>query len=350
MSIEQAQAGGSRALAEEASRAPVATESQLALVSTGPPCVSWLGILVIHHTHAPPLPPPTSRIPFLSHPHTQRVYHRPPSLTPALPLVNTPIPHAYTPPHLLSSSSTANPPSLSSLVPRPCVMQRGTVRRRSSSDSGDTAQRPSQRHRTSANSSLPPSSPQPSLTTTVTSESAPRTMGPPVSSNGTGNGVSDNVTPPAATTSDRGPFTLPRSVIEQVQVFRPSGHLAYPDDKDWAINHDAEFITDDSQAAEGEASRARAMLRKQVFGRRMPIDREEIVRLMLQGLHDIGYQYVAFPPSLADAPAKLQRFSPRSLATHLRRAQRGTLKPPSSEGVGQRPTHFFLPLASRPLR
>lgn len=109
-------------------------------------------------------------------------------------------------------------------------------------------------------------------------------MGPPVSSNGTGNGVSEA---PVATTGVDGPFTLPESVLDQVQPYRPSGHLAYPDDKDWAPDHDAELMTED---VEGEPSRARSALRRQSFGRRMPIDREELVRLMLQGLTDIGYQ------------------------------------------------------------
>lgn len=113
-------------------------------------------------------------------------------------------------------------------------------------------------------------------------------MGPSVSGNGTGNGVSDPTPPPDVTGS--GPFNLPPSFLDQVQPYRPSGHLAYPDDNDWVLNHDAELMADESPAFDGEASRAKTMLRKQTFGRRMPIDREEIVRLMLQGLHDIGYQ------------------------------------------------------------
>ncbi|BEJ00907.1 hypothetical protein CcaverHIS631_0507640 [Cutaneotrichosporon cavernicola] len=113
-------------------------------------------------------------------------------------------------------------------------------------------------------------------------------MGPPVSTNGTSNGVSGGSSSPIAT--DSGPFNLSPSVLEQVQFYEPSGNLAYPDDKDWSVNQDAEFMTDDLVATVSDASRARAIQRKQTFGRRMPIDREELVRLMLQGLHDMGYQ------------------------------------------------------------
>lgn len=224
-------------------------------------------------------------------------------------------------------------------------MQRGTVRRRSISDTGDSAQRPSQRHRTSDTRPHSPSPLSSSFITTVSTESALHTMGPPVSTNGTSNGVS-GTSPPAAT-DNGGPFNLPPSVLDQVEPYHPRGNLAYPDDKEWIVNPDAEFMTDDMVANDTNASRAKAIQRKQTFGRRMPIDREELVRLMLQGLHDMGYQYVAFAPSPADAEAKQAKFSPRSPATRLRRALQGTLKLRSWEGGGRKPTPFFLRWASR---
>ncbi|CAK9781241.1 WD40 repeat-like protein [Cutaneotrichosporon oleaginosum] len=113
-------------------------------------------------------------------------------------------------------------------------------------------------------------------------------MGPPVSSNGTSNGVSDGS--PSALAVNGGPYNLTPSIIEQVQSYRPSGNLAYADDKDWSATQDADFMRADSSVANiVDSSRARALQRSQPLGRRMPIDREELVRLMLQGLHDMGY-------------------------------------------------------------
>jgi hypothetical protein len=146
-----------------------------------------------------------------------------------------------------------------------------------------------------------------------------------VSTNGTSNGVSGGSSPPVATDGG-GPFNLSPSALDQVQPYYPGGNLAYPDDKDWSLNQDVDMMVDDSVANDSDASRARAIQRKQTFGRRMPIDREELVRLMLQGLHDMGYQYVASALAYAYAAAKPGKSSPRSRATHLPPALRGTLR------------------------
>jgi hypothetical protein len=62
----------------------------------------------------------------------------------------------------------------------------------------------------------------------------------------------------------------------------------YEDDKDWVEdpNKDDNIAPDDDTEL---IANARPALRPN-GGRRMPVDREEVVRLILQGLRDIGYK------------------------------------------------------------
>lgn len=65
----------------------------------------------------------------------------------------------------------------------------------------------------------------------------------------------------------------------------------YADDEDWQPEADADVPMDGTTSLDSEeGGPVQSASRKQMFGKRMPIDREEIVRLMLQGLQDIGYQ------------------------------------------------------------
>lgn len=77
---------------------------------------------------------------------------------------------------------------------------------------------------------------------------------------------------------------------------RPVRHdwaLVYADDEDWSEQSEAVAmqVDEDGDGAEAEAeSSLMALRRRQGLGKRMPVDREEMIRLILQGLQDIGYQ------------------------------------------------------------
>ncbi|KAL1406407.1 hypothetical protein Q8F55_008106 [Vanrija albida] len=107
--------------------------------------------------------------------------------------------------------------------------------------------------------------------------------------NSTGNGSTNGASQAAESSSTSGPFNLPDAVLELIQPYRPSGTLMYEDDTDWAPDYDADVIMGSASHSDAVATSPR----RQRFGKRMPIDREEIVRLMMQGLRDIGYQQTA---------------------------------------------------------
>lgn len=68
------------------------------------------------------------------------------------------------------------------------------------------------------------------------------------------------------------------------------GTLMYPDDKDWVANDDGDdgmIIDDEDEGRMVSASRRHVGL---TGAQRMPVNREEVTRLMLQALRDIGYQ------------------------------------------------------------
>lgn len=102
--------------------------------------------------------------------------------------------------------------------------------------------------------------------------------------NGTTNGASQATG--SSSTTQTGPFNIPDSVLELIQPYRPSGTLMYEDDTDWAPDYDTDVIMGSASQPDGTST----LPLRQRFGKRMPIDREEIVRLMMQGLRDIGYQ------------------------------------------------------------
>lgn len=73
------------------------------------------------------------------------------------------------------------------------------------------------------------------------------------------------------------------------------GELMYEDDRDW---FDAEAAVKDADSAHlglvstGLAVRPTTSTASLDSSKRMPIQREEVVRLILQGLRDIGYEWV----------------------------------------------------------
>ena len=209
-------------------------------------------------------------------------------------------------------------------------MQRGLVRRRSPStdldsngdghrddsrpsfSDGHEENRPKQRRRKlspgqqSTAASLTPllDTTPPSQTSATSTSSVPPLppsiplgeMGPPIrtsngaSSNGVShtNGVSHDDKPPRSTPSD---------VLDAVRPLASTSSLMYEDDKDWADSTKqdaAHFVISDDEDEDGydaaEGSSKRRIRPGQSQAKRMPIQREEIVRLMLQGLKDMGYE------------------------------------------------------------
>ena len=69
------------------------------------------------------------------------------------------------------------------------------------------------------------------------------------------------------------------------------GELMYEDDKEWVERHDDFDLDVASPVENGQADKnGQAQRYQHASSLRMPIDREEVVRLILQGLRDIGYE------------------------------------------------------------
>jgi hypothetical protein len=175
------------------------------------------------------------------------------------------------------------------------MMQRGITRPRSPDDTGDSErsknrskQSPSyQGSESAANTS---SSHQ---TTSPTSREAK--MGhqlPPfngTNGNGNGNGVA-------------GPSTNGHSQMEG--LVKTGGELMYEDDQDWAAYQALEEYGEDTTESGGiDGQSSRRPLKGAAAAKRMPVNREEVVRLILQGLKDMGYRSVQYSLSSLCATA-----------------------------------------------
>lgn len=176
-------------------------------------------------------------------------------------------------------------------------MQRGTTRRRASSDEGDNIDHPRQRQRNSTvlSTASSTSTETPDVTPSQTSVPSPdrdhqpsllssrvmTDMGPPLpTSSSNGKSLSTSPTNGHAAFSSNG--------SSSIRLVKPEGKLLYEDDQDWAEHEDEDAIMEDSPEKDGEV--AESSRRKQGGFKRMPVDREEVVRLILQGLRDIGYE------------------------------------------------------------
>ena len=77
------------------------------------------------------------------------------------------------------------------------------------------------------------------------------------------------------------------SLVASAERGSSSRHM-YPDDDDWAEHQqsaDGDITMEgDTSLGLGEGVLAAG------YGKRMPVDKEEFVRLMLQGLRDVGYE------------------------------------------------------------
>ena len=98
-----------------------------------------------------------------------------------------------------------------------------------------------------------------------------------------------------------GPSSIEHAASNTVQPVRFTNRLMYEDDRDfWSERQGlADMGVEDGYEDEAlidgtarsiEVGRIRGVKPAAGSGRRMPVDREEVVRLILQGLRDIGYQ------------------------------------------------------------
>lgn len=98
------------------------------------------------------------------------------------------------------------------------------------------------------------------------------------------------------------PGSLPPSILSSIIPVRPSGTLMYEDDHDWASVQEKlkeQGDVEGQMEVDGDID-GKGKGTSQVIGRpgagggkRMPVEREEVVRLVLQGLRDIGYHQSA---------------------------------------------------------
>lgn len=69
--------------------------------------------------------------------------------------------------------------------------------------------------------------------------------------------------------------------------------LMYDDDGDWGMYQDATNADDEAGGLRsGEGGSTDTLLKGAAAAKRMPVNREEVVRLILQGLKDMGYRSV----------------------------------------------------------
>ena len=135
-------------------------------------------------------------------------------------------------------------------------MQRGTTRPRSLHDTGDEERPKHKLKQSAANTHLSPKS---------------NTMGHQITN---GNGAA-------------GPSIGSSAAVESAKT---GAELMYEDDGDWGMYQDLAFVDDeaeDMRMSEGDSGRR--PLRGAAAAKRMPVNREEVVRLILQGLKDMGY-------------------------------------------------------------
>ncbi|WVR03803.1 hypothetical protein IAU60_000799 [Kwoniella sp. DSM 27419] len=117
------------------------------------------------------------------------------------------------------------------------------------------------------------------------------------------NGSNGNGLDHGQSTSPVEPGSLPPHVLNSIRYVVPPGKLLYEDDRDWSEQYVAEDLPsqhldgeDEEMEEDGESSskpKRRTDRPGMGSGKRMPVDREEAVRLMLQGLRDVGYHQAA---------------------------------------------------------
>lgn len=125
-------------------------------------------------------------------------------------------------------------------------------------------------------------------------------MGQPIHDDGpsTSTHVAGNISNGHSTVQ---PGSLPPSFLSSIIPVRPPGTLMYEDDHDWASVQEklkdqgeveGRMEVDGDSDGKGKGTALTVGRPGAGGGKRMPVEREEVVRLVLQGLRDIGYQYV----------------------------------------------------------
>jgi hypothetical protein len=145
-------------------------------------------------------------------------------------------------------------------------MQRGTTRPRSLHDTGDEERPKHKLKQSAANTHLSPKS---------------RTMGHQITNGNGGAGPSNGHSAVTGETAKTG------------------AELMYEDDADWGMYQDLALDdeAEDSRMSEGDSGRR--PLKGAAAAKRMPVNREEVVRLILQGLKDMGYRSVQLLASVS---------------------------------------------------
>ncbi|WVN90744.1 uncharacterized protein L203_105987 [Cryptococcus depauperatus CBS 7841] len=199
----------------------------------------------------------------------------------------------------LQDSTTADPVTVAtstSLAERqPGVWQnlnRGTVRPRSPSEEEEEL-RPKQRIRQSA-AEFPLSNIDP----TPSTEWKNREMGQPMYGDDT---TGSNAVPSASTNGTTVPrhHSVSPSILSSIITCNLPGHLMYEDDSDWAEIQEKHKQEGEGEGIEEEEMDGKVSARLLPIrpgmggGKRMPVERDEAVRLILQGLRDMGYHQSA---------------------------------------------------------
>ena len=171
-------------------------------------------------------------------------------------------------------------------------MQRGIIRSRSPSPGAAVSDRPTRRQRLATHSVHE---------TVSTPHPTPDTMGLPLHAHhgpSTSNGhsistASNGHSDPGPSHRPYRPNTVSPDVLAMIKPVHSSGSLMYEDDADWADyqgpDGDVTMEGDDPPTRERRAPMRRIVAE----AKRMPVDRKEGVRLILQGLRDLGYQCVS---------------------------------------------------------
>jgi hypothetical protein len=148
-------------------------------------------------------------------------------------------------------------------------MQRGTTRPRSIHDTGDKERPKYKLKQSAANiSHLPVPS-----------------MGHQITNGSNSNGAA-------------GPSNNGHSSVAESYNVKTGGELMYEDDGDWGVYQDLANEADeaeDQRLSDGQTGRR--PLKGSAAAKRMPVNREEVVRLILQGLKDMGYGSVQLSAS-----------------------------------------------------
>ncbi|OXG46032.1 WD-repeat protein [Cryptococcus neoformans] len=185
------------------------------------------------------------------------------------------------------------------LLPFSATVQKGTVRPRSPSADEESAPLKQRVRQSAASSSL--STPASVLDSTANRKHMFSNMGQPMHDDGpsTSTHVEGNVSNGHSAVQ---PGSLPPSILSSIIPVRPSGTLMYEDDHDWASVQEKlkeQGDVEGQMEVDGDID-GKGKGTSQVIGRpgagggkRMPVEREEVVRLVLQGLRDIGYHQSA---------------------------------------------------------